>query len=56
LIAVDPPFGQLRDRQRVGYRPVRLAVEYQPDVAAGHLYAIGVGDQLALPVNDTVPL
>ena len=46
---------QLRGRQRAGYRPVRLAVEYQPDMAAGHLDAIGVRDQLALPVDDTVP-
>jgi hypothetical protein len=48
--------GQLRPRECVPERPVGLPVEDQAYVAAGHLDAIGVRDDLALPVDDAVSL
>src|SRR2546423_7292951 len=47
---------ELGQRQRSGDRAIGLAVADQADVAAGHLDAVGAGDDAALPAHDAVAL
>ena len=47
---------QLGQRQRAGHRAVDLAVEDEPDVAAGDLDAVCLGYHLVSPVDDSVTL